>query len=111
MLSRGKTNDAAAVDQKRRWKCDPTLFAGIEKTPTSDYLTAYVGKNGELDSQIAAHCRRPFRRIHRHRDYFDPGLLEKLITFGVIRQLAKAEWSPVPAIKDHDARPFPCKLG
>ncbi len=89
-------------------------LGGADASPSSFivlYLTAYVGKNGELDSQIAAHCRRPFRRIHRHRDYFDPGLLEKLITFGVIRQLAKAEWSPVPAIKDHDARPFPCKLG
>jgi len=98
-IYRGEAHRAIPVDQKSRGLGNSVLFPRIVDVPLDDHSPPGVAQDGEGKIQIATHGPRFFLGVHRHGSDTGAGRADRGVVVAVVRQLAKAEGSPIAAIE------------
>ncbi len=91
-----------AINYKDRRHRDSAFLPGIEHAPTRDHLALGVRQDLKRQRQLASNRGGAIRRVDGHRHHLRAGGTEGGIERGIVRQLAKAEWSPMAAVKHGD---------
>lgn len=79
------------------------MFAPVENIPLLHGEAIGVTQNRERESKLAAKAFRLLGAIDGDCDDIGSGGANLIVVIAIVRQLAEAKWSPVPAIKEeHD---------
>lgn len=104
LTNRCVTHYAAGIDDEHRRLGDPALFFRVINAPRAHDRALRVAQDRKREVQRFADALRFFRAVNRHsRQRRSCGSYVDLVN-AIIRQLAEAKRSPVPAVENQHQR-------
>jgi hypothetical protein len=100
VVERAEKHPPVAPDDEQRWPGNPALLFRVEATPGADDLAARIAKDRERQAQLAAKGFGARRVVHRDGEDAGARGAYRAMELAILRQLAKAERSPVAAEKE-----------
>jgi hypothetical protein len=91
---------AVTIDDENGWSCDAALFACVVNIPLLHDTAFRVTQDWKWQPQLLAHCFGFFEPVDRDGSDARARRANFAVLLAVIRQLAEAEGSPVPAKED-----------
>lgn len=103
-VHRNASDDAPRIQNEHRRLCNAAFFAGIVNAPLAHHDPLRITQNGKLQAELLPHRLRFFRPVYGNRRQPCARRANCRVKLLVLRQLAEAKWSPMPAIKEQDQR-------
>ena len=103
ILESTEAHHSLAIDHECGRERDTAVLARVEQAVRLDRVARGVAQQREFDAELTPHRFRARSIIDRDRDQLGARRTKILEVLRIVRQLAEAERSPVPAIKDDDA--------
>ncbi len=100
LIGRVKAKAKVTLHHEHGGLGDAASFTRIENAPCFDHLAPSIREDGERKAQLAPYRRGLLRRVHGNGGDRGSGALEAGEVVAVLRQLAEAKGSPMPAIKN-----------
>src|SRR5487761_233515 len=101
-VDRAVAHDAAAIDNENRRAGYPAFLFRVVNIPLLHDEAFPVRQNWKWEAQFAAHGFGFFRRVDRDSGDVCTRSANFIVMVAIVRQLAEAERSPMPAKEDED---------
>jgi hypothetical protein len=102
VVERAEKHPPVTPDDEKRWPGNPAHFLGVEAAPGADHFAARIAKQEKGQAQVAAEGFGALGGVHGNGEHGSARGADRVVEFAILRQLAKAERSPVAAEKEQN---------
>ena len=105
-VHRSVTDYLVGINHEDGWFGDAASFSRVVDVPVLDHASFRVAQNWKRQCELGSQGLRCFARIHRNSHQARARRPDFRIVFAIIRQLAEAKRSPIPAIEEQNQSPL-----